>query len=76
MARDLSETDVSNMPDREFKAMIIRILTGLEKRVEDINETFNTKIRNNIGEIKGSINETRNMHDGTKLQAGRSRRTN
>ena len=28
-ARDLSKTDISNMPDREFKAMIIRILTKL-----------------------------------------------
>ena len=31
IARDLSETDMSDMPDREFKAMIIRILTRLEK---------------------------------------------
>ena len=30
-ARDLTETDISNMPDREFKTMIIEILTGLEK---------------------------------------------
>jgi len=36
--------------------MIIWILTGLEKRVEDMSETFNTEIRNNR-EIKGSINE-------------------
>ena len=35
-ARDLNETGISNMPDREFKATVIRILTGLEKRMEDI----------------------------------------
>ena len=29
-ARDLSKTNISNMPDREPKAIIIRILTGLE----------------------------------------------
>ena len=46
IARDLSETDVSNMCDREFKVMIIRILTELEKRVEDMSETLNTEIRN------------------------------
>ena len=62
--RDLSETDVSKMPDGVFKAIIVRILTGLEKRVEDISETLNTEIRNNIAEIKGSINEMRNMLDG------------
>lgn len=39
MGRDLSKTDVSNMPDVEFKVMIIRVLTGLEKRGEDVNET-------------------------------------
>ena len=42
MPRYLNETDISNMPDREFKGMIIRTLTGLEKRVEDMSETLNT----------------------------------
>ena len=31
-ARDLSETYISNMPEGQFEAMIIRILTGFEKR--------------------------------------------
>ena len=52
-ARDLSEIDISNMPGRKFKAMIVRTLNGLEKRVEDISETLNTEIRNKIVEIKG-----------------------
>ena len=39
----LSETDTSNLPDRKFKAMIIRILTGLEERVEDMSDTLNTE---------------------------------
>ena len=30
--------DIINIPDREFKGLIIKILTGLEKRVEDISE--------------------------------------
>ena len=29
--RNLGETGICNMPDRGFKVMIIRILTGLEK---------------------------------------------
>ena len=41
MARDLSGTVLSKTADGEFKAMIIRILAGLEKRVEDISETIN-----------------------------------
>ena len=32
MSRDLIKIDISNMPDSEFKAIIIRILTGLEKK--------------------------------------------
>ena len=31
-ARDLSETGISNMPDREFKVGIMKILIGLEKK--------------------------------------------
>ena len=27
MARDQSETDISNMPDKEFKVIIIKIFT-------------------------------------------------
>ena len=30
-ARDLSETDINNMPHRDFKVMIIKTLTGHEK---------------------------------------------
>ena len=55
--RDLSKTDISNMSDRVFKAVIIRLLTRFEKRVEDMSETLNTEKRNNIAEIKSLINE-------------------
>jgi len=40
--------------------MIIRILTELEKKVEDMSKTINREIKNNIAEIKGSINKIRN----------------
>ena len=40
MARDLIETDISNMSAGEFRAMIIRIITGLEKRIEDIGDPY------------------------------------
>ena len=43
--RDLSETDISNMPIGEFKTTIIRIFNGLEKRIEDIRETLKTEIK-------------------------------
>jgi len=36
---------LSNMPDTEFKVMIIKILTGFEKIVEGISETINEEIK-------------------------------
>jgi len=39
--------EISNMPDREFKVMIIKILIGLVKRVEDISKTLYTEIQKN-----------------------------
>ena len=47
------------MPDREFKVMVVKILTGLEKRVEDVSEILN-KEKANIKkepEMKNSITE-------------------
>ena len=38
MAGDLIETDISNMPEPEFKTAIITILAGLEKSIEDIRQ--------------------------------------
>ena len=55
MARDLSETHIRNTPDREFKTMIKKALTGLEERMEDMSDTLNTDTRNNIIETKTSI---------------------
>ena len=51
-AGNLTKIDTSHLPD---EAMIISILTGLERRLERISETLNTEIRNNTAEIKGSI---------------------
>ena len=51
------------MPDREFKTIITEMLTRLEKRVDDMSETFKAEIRNNIDEIKG-LKKIRNTLDG------------
>ena len=46
IARDLNEIKISNMPDREFKVMVTKILTGFEKRLEDVSETLNNETEN------------------------------
>ena len=60
----MSKTEISNMPYREIKAMIIKILTGLEKRVEDISDILNKDIQNYILDMKNSMNETQNTING------------
>lgn len=44
--------------------MIINILTGLEKRMENFRETPNTEIKSNTSEIKNTINENKNTLNG------------
>ena len=34
------------MPNTEFKVIVIKVLTGCEKKVEDISETLNKQIKN------------------------------
>lgn len=56
-ARDLNKTEVSNMPAGEYKAMVIKILTGLEERVEDLNDSLNKEIKN----MKNSQSKIKNL---------------
>ena len=55
MTRGLIETDISNMPHGEFKAIIMRILAGLVKRMEDFREALTTEIK----ELKINQSETK-----------------
>lgn len=40
---DLTEIDTSNIPNREFKVITLKIFTGPEKRVEDIIKKLKEK---------------------------------
>lgn len=33
--------EMSNLPDKKFKVMLTRMLTGLERRVDEVNDNFN-----------------------------------
>ena len=50
-ARELANTDTSKMSDPEFRIMIIRILAGVENRLESLS--VETK------EVKASQDETK-----------------
>lgn len=66
-AKEVNHMEISNMPDKELKVMVINILTGLEKRVQDLHEILNKdteNIKKNLPEMKNSITEIKNMVDG------------
>ena len=44
--KELNETEISNMPDKEFKIMVIKMLTEHEKRVDEFTVDFNKKTQN------------------------------
>ena len=62
MARDLINTDISKMLELEFRMMIIKILAGLEKSIEDNRESLSGEIKelkSDQVEIKKAINEVK-----------------
>ena len=63
MARELIETDISNMPDPKSKAGIIEILAELEKSIEDTRESLSTEIKalkTSQAEVKNTITKIQN----------------
>ena len=58
----LNEMEISNMPDREFKVIVIKTLTRLEETVENLSETLNKieNIKKRQSEMMNSITELKN----------------
>ena len=44
--KELNKMEVSNLPDKEFKVMVIKALMALERRVDELSENFNKEIEN------------------------------
>ncbi|KAF0885224.1 LORF1 protein, partial [Crocuta crocuta] len=62
-AKELLKTDISNITEQEFRTVVIKLIAGLEKGMEDIRETIATKtieLKNSCGELKNAINEMHN----------------
>ena len=38
------ETEINNLSDKEFKALVLRTLTELGKRIDKYNESFNKEL--------------------------------
>ena len=69
VARDLNETDTSNMPDGKFKATIIRITHWAWENNEKHQGTLTTgikELKKNQSEMKNAIYDTGNRFDAMK----------
>ena len=55
---ELSEVEISNLPDKEFKVIIIKMLNKLGRRMNEHSEKFNKDLENikkNQTELKNKI---------------------
>ena len=60
-----NEEEIGNLPEKEFRGMIVKMIQNLGNRMENIQETFNkdleelkskqTMMNNTINEIKNSL---------------------
>ena len=41
-----NETEISNLVEKEFKTLVIKVLTELGKRIDINNEDFNKEVEN------------------------------
>ena len=46
LKKELNEMEVSNMPDKVFKTMIIKMHTGLRRTMDKHSEILNKEIEN------------------------------
>ena len=63
-ARDLTNTDTSKMSEPEFRVMIIRILAGVENRLESLSAEIK-EVKNSRNDIKNAITELQSRMDTT-----------
>ena len=49
---ELNKMDTSNLPDTDFKTLVIRILNELRRRVDELSENFIKEIGNIIIEVE------------------------
>ena len=66
-ARDLSNTDTSKMSEPEFRIMIIRMLAGVENRLESLSVDIK-EVKASQVEIKNAITELQSQMDATEAR--------
>ena len=70
----INEEEITTLPEREFRIMIVKMLQRLENRMEKMQEAFNTvntitkdmkEIKNKQTEMNNTITEIKNTLEGT-----------
>ncbi|KAF0880147.1 LITD1 protein, partial [Crocuta crocuta] len=62
-ANVLLKTNISSITEQDFKTILIKLIAGLKKNIEDIKETMatnNMENKNRHDELKNAINEIHN----------------
>ncbi|KAF0886300.1 LITD1 protein, partial [Crocuta crocuta] len=70
-AKELLKTDRNNITEQEFRTIVIKLIAGLEKGMEDIRETIAAKtkeLKNSCDELKYAINEMQNKMEASNAQ--------
>ena len=70
-ANELIKNDLSNVTENEFKIIVIKLIAGLEKSIEDSKASIAREIkglRNSQEELKNAINELQNKMEVTTVQ--------
>ena len=62
-ARESLKPDLNNIFDQEFRLIVIRLIDGLEKSIEDSRESIaaeTKELKNSHDELKNVVNEVQN----------------
>ena len=65
-ARELFKTDINNISEHESRIIVVRIIAGFEKSIEDSRESIAADIkdlRNSHDELRNAVNEMQNKLD-------------
>ena len=70
-----NEIEINNLPDKEFKTLVIRMLTEWGERIDEHSENFNRKLehmKKNQSEVKNTITKMKkkNILEGINSRLG------
>ncbi|KAF0886820.1 LORF1 protein, partial [Crocuta crocuta] len=74
---ELLKIDISNITDQEFRTIVIKLISELEKGMEDTREAIATKImdlKNSCDELKNAINEVHYKMEAATAQIEEAKR--